>query len=269
MQVQDCGQMNHDVDIKLETTTVWSFPERGSWATHKPTYRGNWAPQIPRNLILKYTQEGDLVLDPMVGAGTTLIEAKLLNRDAIGIDVNAQAIKLTKEALKFEVDNKSKQEAYVGDTRKLEKIANDSIDLIVTHPPYLNIIKYSEHPISGDLSNIGSLSKFIVELESVVKEFYRVLKPDHYCVILIGDTRRHRHYVPLAFNVMSLFLKNGFILKEDIIKIQHNCQTTPRWSSEAKKYDFYLIMHEHLFVFRKPKFNEDLSLFKENTLLHS
>ena len=248
----------------IPTTTVWSFPERGSWATHKPTYRGNWAPQIPRNLILKYTQEGDLVFDPMVGAGTTLIEAKLLNRDAIGIDINPQAINLSKEALRFEVENKSKQECYVGDARNLEKIANDSIDLIATHPPYLNIIKYSEQTISEDLSNIGSLSKFLTEFESAIKEFYRVLKPGHYCAILIGDTRRHRHYVPLAFNIMSLFLKDGFILKEDIIKIQHNCQMTPRWSNEAKKYDFYLIMHEHLFIFRKPVIDEDMLLFKES-----
>lgn len=259
--------MSHGVNINLETTTVWSFPERGAWATHRPTYRGNWAPQIPRNLILKYTQEGDLVLDPVVGGGTTLIEAKLLNRNAIGIDINPQAIKLTKEALKFEVKNKSKQECYVCDARKLENICTDSIDFIATHPPYLNIIKYSQHPILGDLSNIGSLSKFIAEFEPAVKEIYRVLRPDRYCAILIGDTRRRRHYVPLAFNVMSLFLKNGFILKEDIIKIQHNCQTTPRWSSEAKKYDFYLIMHEHLFVFRKPKTNEDIALFKESALI--
>ena len=248
----------------IPTTTVWSFPERGSWAMHKPTYRGNWAPQIPRNLILKYTQEGDLVFDPMVGAGTTLIEAKLLNRDAIGIDINPQAINLSKEALRFEVENKSKQECYVGDARNLGKIANDSIDLIATHPPYLNIIKYSEQTISEDLSNIGSLSKFLTEFESAIKEFYRVLKPGHYCAILIGDTRRHRHYVPLAFNIMSLFLKDGFILKEDIIKIQHNCQMTPRWSNEAKKYDFYLIMHEHLFIFRKPVIDEDMLLFKES-----
>jgi DNA modification methylase len=262
--------MSHDVDMNLETTTVWSFPERGKWATHRPTYRGNWAPQIPRNLILKYTKEGDLVLDPMVGAGTTLIEAKLLNRDAIGIDINPQAIKLAKDALNFKVENKSKQETYVGDTRKLEKITNDSIDAIVTHPPYLNIIKYSdEHPIPGDLSNIGSLPKFLSEFEPAVKELYRILKSDHYCAILIGDTRKRRHYVPLAFNVMSLFLKNGFILKEDIIKIQHNCQTTPKWSSEAKKYDFYLIMHEHLFVFRKPNIDENIALLKESTLLVS
>ena len=255
-----------EIKFKEETTTVWSFPERGNWVTHKSTYRGNWSPQIPRNLILKYTQEGDLVLDPMVGGGTTLIEAKLLNRDAIGIDINPQAVKLAKESLKFEVDNKSKQECYVGDARKPENIASDSMDLIATHPPYLNIIKYSEHSILGDLSNIGSLSKFLTEFEPAVKEFYRVIKPDHYCAILIGDTRRHRHYVPLAFNVMSLFLKNGFILKEDIIKIQHNCQATPKWSSAVKKYDFYLIMHEHLFVFRKPKPDENLNDFKESII---
>ena len=204
--------MNPDIDINFETTTVWSFPERGAWATHKPTYRGNWAPQIPRNLMLKYTKEGDLVLDSMVGGGTTLIEARLLNRNAIGIDINLHAIKLAKEALKFDVKNKSMQECYVGDARKLEKITNNSVDLIATHPPYLNIIKYAERPILGDLSSIGSLSKFLSELTPAVKEFYRVLRPDHYCAILIGDTRRHRHYVPLAFNVMNLFLQNGFIL---------------------------------------------------------
>ena len=259
--------MDKEIKLNEETTTVWSFPERGSWATHKPTYRGNWAPQIPRNLILKYTKEGDLVLDPMVGAGTTLIEARLLNRDAIGIDINSQAIKLSKESLEFEVENKSKQECYVGDVRKLEKIDSDSIDLVLTHPPYLNIIRYSEASLASDLSNIGSLSRFLSEFEPAVKELYRVLKPDHYCAILIGDTRRHRHYIPLAFNVMSLFLKNEFILKEDIIKLQHNCQATPRWSAAVKKYDFYLIMHEHLFVFRKPKHNDEKALYKESTLI--
>ncbi len=118
--------------------------------------------------------------------------------------------------------------------------------------------------LASDLSNIGSLAKFLSEFEPAVKELYRVLRPDHYCAILIGDTRRHRHYVPLAFNVMSLFLKNGFIIKEDIIKVQHNCQTTPRWSAAVKKYDFYLIMHEHLFVFRKPTINEDKSVYRES-----
>jgi DNA modification methylase len=248
-------------DFTPETTTVWSFPERGAWATHNPKYRGNWAPQIPRNLILKYTKELDLILDPMVGAGTTLIEAKLLNRNAVGIDINPYAVNQTKKKLLFGANNKSKQKVSPGDVRDLNKFKDNMFDLIATHPPYLNIIKYSDGKIEEDLSNISSITKFIEEFRPAVKEMYRVLKPNKYCAVLIGDTRRRKHYVPLAYRVMGLFLSEGFVLKEDIIKTQHNCQATPRWRKMIENYDFYLIMHEHLFVFRKPKQNEDLSIF--------
>ena len=70
-------------DFELEMTTHWSFPRRGDWATHDAKWRGNWSPYIPRNIILRYSQEGDLVLDQFAGGGTTLVEAKLLNRDII------------------------------------------------------------------------------------------------------------------------------------------------------------------------------------------
>jgi hypothetical protein len=43
-------------NFKEETTTVWSFKQRGDWATHDGRYRGNWSPYIPRNVILKYSQ---------------------------------------------------------------------------------------------------------------------------------------------------------------------------------------------------------------------
>ena len=106
------------------------------------------------------------------------------------------------------------------------------------------------------------IAKFCDEIEIVAKELFRVLKPDKYCAILIGDTRKGKHFVPLAFNVMQRFLKAGFVLKEDIIKVQHNCSTTGRWRTKALQDKFYLIMHEHLFVFRKPKAGEDLSRVK-------
>ncbi len=101
---------------------------------------------------------------------------------------------------------------------------------------------------------------FVIDgIEKIAQEFYRILKHDKYCVILIGDTRKSKHFVPLAFNVMQRFLKAGFILKEDIVKVQHNCSSTNRWIPKAQKDKFYLIMHEHLFVFRKKKDDEDLS----------
>lgn len=246
-------------DLNLETTTLWSFPERGNWATHNPRYRGNFAPQIPRNIISTYSHDGDTVLDPMVGAGTTLIECKLLHRNGIGIDINPNAVELTEKALGFNFETRSKQVVYKGDVRNLDKIEDNSVDLICTHPPYLNLVKYSKGEIEEDLSNISGPQKFCNELEIGIKEMYRVLKPDHYCAILIGDTRRGQHYIPLSHFVMVKFLQNGFALKEEVIKAQHNCVYSPRWTAPAKKYKFYLIMHEHLFIFRKPLPNEDLS----------
>jgi DNA modification methylase len=151
------------------------------------------------------------------------------------------------------------QEVRVGDARDLSSIEDKSIDLVLTHPPYMNIIRYSEGKIAGDLSNIGSLPRFCDEIEAVASEVYRVVRPGRYCAILMGDTRRGRHYVPLAFNVMLRFQKVGFILKEDIIKVQHNCSATERWRWKAKRDKFYLIMHEHLFVFRKPQRDENVS----------
>lgn len=69
--------------FELEETTIWSFKERGNWATHKGDFRGNCPPQVPRNLILKYSKEGDIVLDTFCGSGTTMIETKLLNRKGV------------------------------------------------------------------------------------------------------------------------------------------------------------------------------------------
>jgi DNA modification methylase len=252
-------------DFIPETTTVWDFPIRGAWATHKSDYRGNFAPQIPRNIILNYSEEGALVLDPMVGSGTTLIEARLLNRDAIGYDVNQKAIDTASERISFDIKNKSRQVVELGNAQRLDKLKSDSIDLIVTHPPYFNMVTYSDGKNPDDFSSISSIPKFLNALEVAIQEMYRVLKSGHFCAILIGDTRKGQHYIPLSHFVLQRCLKTGFVLKEEIIKTQHNTTHGPRWVAGAKHFKFYLIMHEHLFVFRKPVENEDLSRIRYST----
>ncbi len=249
--------------FELETTNVWSFPNRGKWATHylNSKYRGNWAPQVVRNLLIRYTKEGDWVLDPFVGSGTTLIEAKLLRRNAIGIDINYEAVILTLDRLNFDMppnllenDKKPIIEVYVGDARNLDKIENESIDFIAAHPPYVDIIGYSKNSnskIDGDLSKIHSVEDFCIEMKKVAKEMYRVLKPHKFCAILIGDTRRKKYHIPISFKVLNVFLEVGFKLKEDIIKIQHRMKTTPLWVKRSKELNFLLLQYEHLFVFEK------------------
>ncbi len=251
-----------------ETTTVWSFPDRGDWATHVGNYRGNWSPYIPRNLILRYTAPGDLVLDQMAGSGTTLVEYKLLGRRAVGVDINPDAVMVARNRLDFsyaplDADYVAPEiKTYVGDARSLDLIGSESIDLIATHPPYASIIPYS-HDREGDLSSVHNIAEFAAEMGKVAVECMRVLKPGKHCAVLIGDTRRNKHFVPITPRVLMSFLEAGFILREDIIKLQWKMKSTrEKWF--GKKYDFYLIGHEHLYVFRKQEAGERVTRFRES-----
>lgn len=237
-------------DFELEMTTHWSFPKRGDWATHDAKWRGNWSPYIPRNILLRYSEENDLVLDQFAGGGTTLVEAKLLNRNIIGVDVNETALARCWEKINFEHSGANgKVYLYKGDARTLDFIKDNSIDLICTHPPYADIIKYSED-IEADLSHL-KVKDFLIAMRDVAVESYRVLKKDKFCAVLMGDTRQKGHMIPMSFEVMKLFQSAGFKLKELVIKEQHNCKATGYWKTNSVKYNFLLIAHEYLFIFRK------------------
>ena len=131
-------------NFRLEQTTVWSFPDRGSYATHSGKYRGNWSPYVPRNLILRYSKPGDWILDQFMGGGTTLVEAKLLNRHAVGVDINPQSVSISETNLQFQCESNSKIFTRNGSATDLHFIKDSRIDFICTHPPYANIIKYSK-----------------------------------------------------------------------------------------------------------------------------
>ena len=156
----------------------------------------------------------------------------------------------SKEKTTFEYEP-AKEKVYIkkGDARNLDFVPDESIDLICTHPPYADIIKYSDG-IDGDLSQL-KVKDFPVEMKKVAAESYRVLKKDKFCAILMGDTRQKGCMIPMSFDVMRIFEDTGFKLKELIIKEQHNCKATGYWKTNSVKYNFLLIAHEYLFVFRK------------------
>ena len=241
----------HPKDFKEEQTTVWSFKQRGNWATHSGEYRGNWSPYIPRNVILKYSKPGEL-------------ECKLLGRRCIAFDINDKAIELAKMNLDFTIKSKQltftdeethlqiyEPQVLVGDARDLCFLQDNSIDLICAHPPYANIIHYTDSK-EGDLS-FFDIDDFLKEMSKVASESFRVLKPGRQCAILIGDTRRKKHVIPLGFKLINVYLDAGFKLRELIIKRQHNCKTTGFWYENSIKYNFLLLAHEYLPIFEKPK----------------
>ena len=182
-----------------------------------------------------------------MGSGTTLIEAKILGRNAIGVDINSEAVKLSNTNLNFTCQEKSKIFTKQGNANNLSFIKDESIDLICTHPPYANIIKYSKE-IPGDISLLH-YEDFLKELEQVAKESYRVLKKLGIITFMIGDIREKGYVLPLGMNSMQKFVNAGFKLKEIIIKEQHNCRSADYWAGRERK--FLMLAHEYIFILEK------------------
>ena len=152
------------------------------------------------------------------------------------------------EKCNFEYESPSQIQFMLGDARKLD-LADESVDLVCTHPPYADIIQYSED-IDGDLSHL-KMKDFLCEMGKVADEAYRVLKKGKFCAILMGDTRKNGMVQPLGFETMRLFELAGFKTKEIIIKEQHNCKATGFWKTNSIKHNFLLLAHEYLFIFKK------------------
>lgn len=245
-------------------TTVWDFPNRGEWAVHRPDYEGNWSPYLVRELILSYSSKAsDIVLDPFSGGGTSLIEAVLLRRAAIGVDVSphavahsSQRLKELREAAKITIDHTVEPESLLrvgqlkADSRYLP-LADDTIDLILAHPPYGPAIAYTA-TVEADLSRLSDLEKFLEAVLLVARESLRVLKPGHRCAVLIGDFRAKGRVVPLGWRVFQAFTDGaGFLPEECVIKKQHQDSSTQFYYDKSGSLR-YRIAHEYLFVFVKP-----------------
>jgi DNA modification methylase len=150
-------------------------------------------------------------------------------------------------------ESRSWYRVFHGDARRLDKILDNSIDLVATHPPYLNIIEYSESGVEGDLSRTRSLDEYLRLFRQVAREIYRVLKPGGVLGVLVGDTRIKKHYVPVTHYVLLTLLDAGFVLREEVIKIQHKMKTTREVWRKLRERDFLLIYHEKLFILEKPR----------------
>lgn len=253
-------------DFKLEDSTIWSFPTRGSWAVHKNDYRGNWPPELVRNVLLKYTQPGDTVLDVFAGGGTTLIESWLLGRKSFGIDISpvakkicASSISTMKNAVSmasdYSLDPKFEPMIILGDSRNCCELLSSiretnigGIDLVFAHPPYLDALAYSKN-IEGELSSYKRVDDFLNGLEGVISSAKNCLKNDGRIVLLIGDVRKKGNLIPLGFLTVNIFGKLGIKLDQIIIKAQHKDTSTNLYKGH-ESLD-YLIAHEYLLVGKK------------------
>jgi|SRR3989344_1786525 len=255
----------NDLDLKnwknldILTDSLWMIPERDKTGKHNGFYHGNFIPQIPRQFILRYTKEDEVVFDPFVGGGTTAFEAESLNRNFIGVDIQPELIKYTKS----KIDTKNNfSELLVGDSTNtktfeeikelLKKYKRASTQLAILHPPYADIIKFSNH--KEDLSNSSSLKEFLQKFSEVVKNTLQILDKGRYLAVVIGDKYTKGQWVPLGFYCMNEIQKLGLTLKSIIIKnmegnrAKHNQQAI--WKYRALASDYYIFKHEYILIFK-------------------
>lgn len=202
-----------------------------------------WMPGIPDKIIQDFSNHGDMILDQFVGGGTTLMEAVLLQRHAIGCDINDAGTHLSRELVRLTLEAEG---IYVRkrDARRLSGIGDESIDLICTQPPYLDVVKFSTG-IKGDMS-LMSQDEYMASMSRVAFESYRVLKKGRYCVIMIGDIMKNNCIVPLGVSTSNSFVNAGFKLKSVTInRKQARCDDL----FEADPY--CIVPREYLMIFNK------------------
>ncbi len=247
-------------ESEILTDSLWVIKERDKSGKHSNFYHGNFIPQIPHQLILRYTKKNEVVFDPFVGSGTTAFEAETLGRHFIGVDIQKDLI----EKLKTKVDNKEYfSEMISGDSSKdttfykvneiLKKQKKNNVSLAILHPPYADIIKFSD--LKDDLSNEKSLEEFLYGFSLVLKNTISILEKDRYLAIIIGDKYTAGQWIPLGFYCMNEAQKLGLTLKSIIIKNMEGNRAKQNkegiWRYRALSSDYYIFKHEYIMIFKK------------------
>lgn len=243
----------------IMTDSLWVINERDKSWKHSNFYHWNFIPQIPNQLIQRYTKKWDYVLDLFVWSGTTAIECEKLWRNVIWVDIQQDLI----DRLDLLIDNKIEKKFIVWDSwsvktlNQIEKYLNEKekkdVDLVFLHPPYFDIIKFSEN--KEDLSNTKSLQEFLKLFKKVLKNSYLLLKSKGYLAIVIWDKYQNSEWIPLGFQCMAEAQKVWFTLKSIIVKNMEwnrgKIWSGWIWRYRALNSDYYIFKHEYILIFKK------------------
>jgi len=221
----------------FEATTLWDYPRQsyGKIPKGNNKYPGVTPAFIIWNLIQRYTEPGDMVLDPMCGSGTTLDVCKEEGRRAICYDISPPS---------------DRPDIIQNDSRTIP-LPDNYVDMIFVDSPYGDNIRYNDHPdCIGKISS--EIETFYEELEKVMKECHRVLKPGKVIGWLIGDQWVKKRFTPVGFKVYQRLSK--YFETVDIVCVVRRGQAshTALWYNRARRFNFFLRGFKYLLIMRKP-----------------
>jgi adenine-specific DNA-methyltransferase len=241
-QARDAGRAPrrerlHKPALVLQPTTLWDYPSQhyGDSEQGDKNYVGATPSYVIWNVIQRYTEPGQLVIDPMCGSGTTLDVARDTQRRARGFDLHA-----------------TRDDIERADARKLP-LPNASVDLVFIDPPYGDHIAYSDDPRC-----IGKLSPFredyYRELSRVFDEAARVLRPGGTLAVYVCDFfNKKQGFAPVGFGLFDQ-LAQRFEPIDTIAVVRHNrTLDLGNYRKAAEEQNFFLRGFNYLFVVRKPE----------------
>ncbi len=177
------------IDINIDS--LWIIGPRAKGGKRENNYYGNFVPQIPDHLIRRYTEPGDIVLEPFMGSGTTLYECESLGRNYIGFDINEEIIQYVQS--KMGGDTSIDYSICLGDvcdealstahiSRFLKGLKKQRVDFVLSHPPYWDIVKFTDN--EADLSQSKTLDRFLSLFLNSTKNTVRYLR----CIFVLANT---------------------------------------------------------------------------------
>jgi len=245
------------------TDSLWHIPSRARGNGHALEYHGNFVPQIATQTFTRYTRRDEVILDLFLGSGTSAVEAARLGRRCIGVELRPELVehlrtKLGPDDARRQLICGDSSATGTGDAVRaaLGRWDRAKADLLVLHPPYADIIRFSDRPEC--LSNAGSTPMFLDLFRRVVALGWELLEDGRFAVLVIADKYEGGALVPLGFECMRVMNEAGFRTKSIVVKnIEGNEVGKGRannlWRYRALRGGFYVFKHEYVMIFDKPR----------------
>ncbi len=247
----------------IYTDSLWLIEGRDRSGGHQLDYHGGFIPQIATQTFRRYTKEDDIVLDLFLGSGTSAIEAARLNRRLVGVELKAELVEAVRAKVAPELLDRriailqgdSTRPETAGRVRAaLAAMGARQAQLLVLHPPYQDIIRFSDDP--ADLSNAPDLETFLERFTAVARQGFDLLEPRRFAVLVIGDKYARGELVPLGFACLERMRAVGFRPKAIVVKnISGNeigkGRSSNLWRYRALAGGYYIFKHEYVIIFSK------------------
>ncbi len=223
----------------ISQVAIWEFSYEKRDTRDKKIHPAVFPIGLPAQCIRLFTHEGELVLDPFSGIGTTLLAAQDLNRNAVGFDLQEDYTEFAKERLsQARIFNSTKQLAIKDEAHNIPQyLKEETVALTVTSPPYANMLnrprrnksmrgnlRQNEHYMtiqqySNDPNDLGTMEpkQYANVLGEIYKGILPLLKPKAHCVINLTDLWWENKRIPVHIYTIEALEKVGYELRNIII----------------------------------------------------